>query len=218
MLTFASNLEAARSQMAFTLGFHIILASDGAERDVPAGGLEHSVPAAPMTRNRTLSESTARAPVAWRASPSPSAIPKYAAAGIVVTEIATPTPALARVSIASVPATPAKSATTIVSSLTSAMPRRTVSWMVGARRQEVELVLKQREQSGADPRDGKPRDERQGRAQGELEVAADHADGYRRDRQGVRTDRHRADDQYRIAIDDAIAPDDPGNGHEREVL
>ena len=29
MLTFASNLEAARSQMAFTLGFHIILASFG---------------------------------------------------------------------------------------------------------------------------------------------------------------------------------------------
>ena len=29
MLTFASNLEAARSQMAFTLGFHIILASVG---------------------------------------------------------------------------------------------------------------------------------------------------------------------------------------------
>ena len=29
MLTFASNLEAARSQMAFTLGFHIILASLG---------------------------------------------------------------------------------------------------------------------------------------------------------------------------------------------
>ena len=29
MLTFASNLEAARSQMAFTLGFHIILASIG---------------------------------------------------------------------------------------------------------------------------------------------------------------------------------------------
>ena len=29
MLTLASNLEAARSQMAFTLGFHIILASLG---------------------------------------------------------------------------------------------------------------------------------------------------------------------------------------------
>ena len=29
MLTFASNIEAARSQMAFTLGFHIVLASLG---------------------------------------------------------------------------------------------------------------------------------------------------------------------------------------------
>jgi cytochrome d ubiquinol oxidase subunit I len=29
VLTFASNLEAARSQMAFTLGFHIILGSVG---------------------------------------------------------------------------------------------------------------------------------------------------------------------------------------------
>src|SRR4051812_50051009 len=29
MLTLATNLEAARSQMAFTLGFHIILASVG---------------------------------------------------------------------------------------------------------------------------------------------------------------------------------------------
>ena len=29
MLTFATQLEAARSQMAFTLGFHIILASLG---------------------------------------------------------------------------------------------------------------------------------------------------------------------------------------------
>ena len=29
ILTLASNLEAARSQMAFTLGFHIILASLG---------------------------------------------------------------------------------------------------------------------------------------------------------------------------------------------
>ena len=46
------------------------------------------------------------------------ATPRYAAAGIVVTEIATPTPELARVSSASMPATPATSATTIVSSLT----------------------------------------------------------------------------------------------------
>jgi len=54
-------------------------------------------------------------------------MPKYAAAGIVVTEIATPTPALACVSIASIPAMPAKRATTIVSSPTVAKPCRTVS-------------------------------------------------------------------------------------------
>jgi hypothetical protein len=42
--------------------------------------------------------------------------------GIVVTEIATPTPELARVSNASIPATPTANATAIVSSLTCASP------------------------------------------------------------------------------------------------
>src|SRR6476646_6120922 len=41
-----------------------------------------------------------------RSCPMPSATPRYADAGIVVTEIATPTAELARVSTASMPATP----------------------------------------------------------------------------------------------------------------
>jgi hypothetical protein len=57
---------------------------------------------------------------------------------------------------------------------------------------EVELVLKRRERGGEQPRDSEPRDERQQRPQPEPPVAADHADGARRDRQKVRADRHRA--------------------------
>ena len=48
---------------------------------------------------------------------------------MVVTETATPTPALARVSSASIPAMPAASATTIVSLLTVASVPSTVEWM-----------------------------------------------------------------------------------------
>ena len=42
MLTLASNLEAARSQMAFTLGFHIILASLGVA--LPGADVDRELP------------------------------------------------------------------------------------------------------------------------------------------------------------------------------
>ena len=78
----------------------------------------------------TFALSTPRAPNASRVSPSPAATPRYAAAGIVVTETATPTPELALVSSASIPATPAASATTIVSLLTLVRLPSTVESML----------------------------------------------------------------------------------------
>ena len=50
-----------------------------------------------------------------------------------------------------------------------------------------------------------------------MRFRPDEADRGRRDREEVRADRHRADDQQRVAVDDAVAPDDPGHRHEREV-
>lgn len=50
-----------------------------------------------------------------RGLPGPSATPRYAAAGMVVTETATPTAELARVSSASMPAKPAMKGTETVS-------------------------------------------------------------------------------------------------------
>ena len=64
-------------------------------------------------------------------SPKPTATPKYPTAGMVVTEMATPTPELARVSRASIPAIPATRATTNVSLLMVVSPVNTpVAWML----------------------------------------------------------------------------------------
>ena len=76
----------------------------------------------PATSIVTLMPRTARAPTALSLSPSPAATPRYAEAGIVVTEIATPTAELARLSSASMPAMPATSATTTVELLTVVSP------------------------------------------------------------------------------------------------
>jgi hypothetical protein len=69
----------------------------------------------PESRRRvTFRPSTAAAPQESLTSPSPSETPKRAEAGIVVTEIPTPTAAAARVSKESIAATPAASATSTV--------------------------------------------------------------------------------------------------------
>ena len=62
----------------------------------------------------TLTARTIAAPPASLISPRPNATPMKAEAGIVVTEIATPTAALALVSNASIAATPAARATNTV--------------------------------------------------------------------------------------------------------
>ncbi len=79
------------------------------------------------------------------------------------------------------------------------------------------MVQEEGQQGGKKARDGEAHGERQERSGGEPEVPADDADSGRRDRQQVRADRHRADDEEWIAIDDAVAPDDPGHRHEPEV-
>src|SRR3954451_11110034 len=66
----------------------------------------------------TFTARTSRPFSPFDSSPMPVATPRYAAAGIVVIEIATPTAALARVSKARIPATPATNATTTVDALT----------------------------------------------------------------------------------------------------
>ena len=71
-----------------------------------------------------LTPSTASAPSAFDSSPTPAATPRYADAGIVVTEIATPTAELALVSSARIPATPAAKATIGVEMLTVERPAR----------------------------------------------------------------------------------------------
>src|SRR5690348_7778291 len=60
----------------------------------------------PTSSIAMLTPSTASAPSAFDSSPMPAATPRYADAGIVVTEIATPTAELALVSSARIPATP----------------------------------------------------------------------------------------------------------------
>src|SRR3954462_4011575 len=65
----------------------------------------------PMTIIATFAPSTASAESELENLPSPIATPKNAAAGIVVTEMAPPIAEPARVSTASIPPTPAASAT-----------------------------------------------------------------------------------------------------------
>jgi hypothetical protein len=81
----------------------------------PESPLDQSVAEAPSVIIATFTPSKPKAPPAVPALPSPAATPRYAAAGMVVTETATPTVELARVSSASMPATPATKATVIVS-------------------------------------------------------------------------------------------------------
>ena len=68
-----------------------------------------------MTSRPILTASTSTAPNAAEPLPVATATPMNAVAGIVVTEIATPTPALALVSNARIAATPAASAMPTVS-------------------------------------------------------------------------------------------------------
>src|SRR5947209_2678891 len=78
----------------------------------------------PTSSIAMLTPNTASAPSAFASSPTPTATPKYADAGMVVTEIATPTAELALVSSASIPATPAANATIGVEILTVDRPAR----------------------------------------------------------------------------------------------
>ena len=77
-------------------------------------GLERQRGLPESSSRATLTPSTPAAPHETLTSPSPSETPKSAEAGMVVTEIATPTAAAARVSKESIAATPAASATSTV--------------------------------------------------------------------------------------------------------
>jgi len=83
------------------------------------------VATAPTIIIATFAPSTPTAPADLSNSPRPAATPMYETAGIVVTEMATPTPDAARVSSASIPAMPATRATAIVSLLTVVSPPNT---------------------------------------------------------------------------------------------
>ena len=155
----------------------------------------------------TFAPSTPRAPNASLVSPSPVATPRYAAAGIVVTETATPTPELALVSSASIPATPAASATTIVSLFTLARLPSTVESMLKLDWDAVERVLRQRRHRRGSGCERHADHQRPEGAAGKAEAPVNQPDADRRDRQEIGADRHRADDQDHVVLDHAVAGD-----------
>ena len=132
-------------------------------------------------------------------------------------EIATPTAELARVSIASIAAMPAASATTMVASLTVVSPKTA-------------------ESSRVNPEGSRPRTSRAPvSATAAAQVApspttsvtiARHAsrprrvtrpDARGRDRQDVGAHRHRAHDQDRVDLDHAVGGDHAGHDHEGQI-
>ena len=161
--------------------------------------------------------STPSAPSDLENCPTPAATPRKAAAGIVVTEIATPTPMLARVSTASIPATPAAQRHD---------DRLRADVLLGGEpdlvdvefvRQQVEQVEQPRDRRGEDARHAEPHQQRDQPTANQTRAAQDQARAGRGDREQVGRHRHRADDQDLILFDHAKRGDHPGDRHEHEI-
>ena len=149
-------------------------------------------------------------------SASPAATPAMAAAGMVVTEIATPTAAPARLSNASTPATPAARATPIVPTPTLAkdamkpLARSTLGRIPRKSRNSTTPKAA----SVARPR---PRISVVAPRRTRLQRPATMPDARRDERHEVRAHGHRADDEDGVVDDDPVAGDDAGDEHEPEV-
>ena len=164
-----------------------------------------------------LAPSTLSAPSDFENSPMPAATPRKAAAGIVVTEIATPTPMLARVSTASIPATPAASATRIVSASTCCWEASPISWIANSCGQQVEQVEESGDRRGEQARHGEADQQRDEPLADQPPSAQHQARAGRGDGEQVRRHRHRSDDQDLVLVDHPECRDHSGDGHEHEI-
>ena len=161
--------------------------------------------------------STPSPPIASGTSPSAAAIPRYAAAGIVVTEIATPDAgACARLEREHAgDAREERDSDGLPPDRVEAVQERVVDREVV--RQHTERVLQRggyrcREPGGRHP--GAQGDERPAEQPGVMGHDGDARGG---DRQQVWAHRHGADDEDRAGVEHAVARDDARDDHQRQV-
>ena len=151
-------------------------------------------------------------------SPSAAATPMLAAAGIVVTEISTPTraPDLAEVS-ESTPAAPASAATITVkwSGFEMNCGER-VAVLGEPVRDQAGRVEQKREQEARPDRERKADQERGQRAPDQVAALLDDGDAEPGERPELRPDDHRADDQDQRVGEDPHRGDQGRQDHERE--
>jgi len=135
---------------------------------------------------------------------------------MVVTEIATPTAELARVSSASMATSPATSATSTVELLTEIRPASGPAptlKLPGSQPSPSSAAV-----SSPATRQARPSPANSVHSAAEQPAAPQHErDAHRGDRQQIRAHRHRPDDQDPVAVDHAVGRDHTGRCHEQQV-
>ena len=168
-------------------------------------------------RQMTFSESTPSPCAAPATLPNASATPMNDAAGIVVTEIATPTAALPRVSYASIPATPAAVAMMTLVMLSDRSDPMNVTFGHDGTLSPADRDEDQRHRSRGEGCHRHPGRQAQEAASEQARASAGQAHARCDDRQQVGSHRHRANDQDGVPVEDSHRGDDPGHRHQGEV-